>query len=224
MKRLNFKHALLITGAFLLLLSGHQVSAQSKAMVGFRFMPTISSMKMQTSSGGTVKSQAVLGFGIGGVVGFNFTEHVAVQAEIMYNSLSQKYKSTNEVNQVNLQYLNVPVLFSLNTGRYNPINANVVLGPQIGFSVGSSLSSSGSDTAQAVLAVRKSDFGFAYGAGLDFGLNPKKSFRLALGFRGVYGLFDIATTNKTSSSNSYYIIDKTNIQTYALYLGINFLF
>lgn len=224
MKKITFKHVQLITGALLLLLSGNQLFAQSKAVVGFRFMPTISSLKLQTSSGGTVKSQAVLGFGIGGVVGFNFTEHVAVQAEIMYNSLSQKYKTTNEENQINLKYINVPVLLSLNTGRYNPINANVVLGPQVGFSIGSSLSSSGSDTAQAVLAVRKSDFGFAYGAGVDFGLNPKKSFRLAIGFRGVYGLFDIASTNQSTSNNSYYIVDKSNIQTYAAYVGVNFLF
>ncbi|HOZ50300.1 MAG TPA: porin family protein [Chitinophagaceae bacterium] len=208
----------------LLIVSTYFSFAQPKAMLGFRLMPTVTAMKIQTSSGGSYQSQAVLGFGIGGVAGYSITEHLGIQGEVMYNSLSQKYVLSNSVNKINLRYLNIPVLLSINTGRSNSVNANIVLGPQVGFSVGSKLSSTGSDSVQAVLAVKKSDFGFAYGAGIDFGLNPNKTFRLAMGFRGVYGLFNIANSNSSNSNNSYYILGKTNIETYAVYLGINFLF
>jgi hypothetical protein len=200
------------------------VNAQKKGMIGFRFMPSISSLKLNSASGGVVKGEVVLGFGIGGAVGFNFSEHVGVQGEIIYNSISQKYKEPNAVHQVNLKYINIPILLSLNTGRYSKINGNFVLGPQMGISMGSKLSTTGSDTEQAVLAIRKGDFGFAYGAGFDFGLNEKKSLRLAFGFRGVYGLMDISNNTNTTNKNTYYIIDKTNVQTYSIYTGLSLLF
>lgn len=40
-------------------------NAQKKVEFGLRYMPTISSFEMKTSSGGTVKGQATLGYGVG---------------------------------------------------------------------------------------------------------------------------------------------------------------
>nr|MBA3898723.1 hypothetical protein [Bacteroidota bacterium] len=60
--------------------------------IGLRFMPTISSFDMKTSGGNTIKGEATLGFGIGAMLGFNFSNHVGLTGEIIYNSLAQKYK------------------------------------------------------------------------------------------------------------------------------------
>lgn len=224
MKQLKLKLGLRLLPMTLLLAGAINMNAQKKAMIGFRFMPSISSFKMNSSSGGAVSGTAVLGFGVGGVLGFNFSEHLGIQGEVIYNSISQKYKENNVERRVNLTYFNIPLLLAFNSGRYKMMNANLVIGPQFGVNMGSNLSTSGTDSAQAVVAIRKGDFGFAYGGGLDFGLNEKKSVRLALGFRGVYGLMDISNNSSSSEKNTYYIIDKTNVQTYSIYAGLTLLF
>lgn len=193
---------------------------------GFRFMPTVSAFDMKTSSGGTVKGEATFGYGIGGMLAFNFTNHMGIQSELIYNSLSQKYKDEDLDREINVKYLNIPILFSLNTGKANPVNLNFVFGPQLGFNMGSSIKKSGSgssDTLTYVLATRRSDLGLAYGAGLEFMLNDTRTIRMDLGFRGVYGLINI-NNNQADSESTTYIVDQTKIRTKSGYIGISFLF
>ena len=194
---------------------------------GVRFMPTFSSFNMKTSSGGTIKAEATLGYGVGALLGVNFTNHIGIQGEVIYNALSQKYVDQNLNREIKISYVNVPLLLSLNTNKAKRINLNVVFGPQFGFNVGSSISGSSgsaSDTLQSVLAIKKSDFGFAYGAGLEFALNPLHTIRLDLGFRGVYGFVNISNTNAATQNKSYYFLDQATVKTYSGYLGITFLF
>ena len=193
---------------------------------GARFMPTLSSFNLQTSSGGTQKGEATFGFGAGASLGFNITHHVGVQGEIIYNSLSQKYKDQNLDREINVRYVNIPLMLSLNTGKSRPVNLNVVFGPQLGVNVGSSISGSGSssDTLKTVFAVKKNDFGFAYGAGLEFALNTLRTLRLDLGFRGVYGFVNISNTDQVASNNSYYAINRANVRTKSAYAGLTFCF
>jgi Outer membrane protein beta-barrel domain len=158
------------------------------------------------------------------LLGVNLWEHVGIQGEVIYSTISQKYKESNSEREINLKYLNIPVLLSLNTGKTKIVNLNLVAGPQVGISVGSSLSGIGTDTSNAVLSVKKGDLGLAYGAGLDFGINSERTVRVSLGFRGVFGLFDISDNSQTITTDSYYLLDRTHIQTYAGYAGISFLF
>jgi hypothetical protein len=116
------------------------------------------------------------------------------------------------------------LLLSLNTSKSKAINLGIVGGPQFGFSVGSRLLTSGNNSKGAILAVRKNDFGIAYGGGLDIGLNPSHTFRLGLGYRGVYGLVDISEDAGTVVNESYYILDRTKLKTDAIYVGFSFLF
>lgn len=193
---------------------------------GFRFMPTVTAFKMKTSDGGTVQGQATLGFGIGGALGINFTNHIGVQAEIIYNSYSQKYKDLNMDRTMKVKYVNFPLLLSLNTGKSKPVNLNFVVGPQVGYNIGSSVQTagaSGTDTLTAVVVTKKADVGFAYGAGLEFALNELRTIRLDIGFRGVYGLLDIQPTTGIDS-RSFNIIGSNNIKTYSGVIGISFLF
>jgi hypothetical protein len=192
---------------------------------GVRFMPTVSAFDIQTSSGGTVKGEATLGYGVGAFLGFNFSDHVGVQGEVIYSSLNQKYTEEDVERKINLKYINIPLMFSLNTNKSGPVNLNLVGGPQIGISVGSNVfTSGGTNNSQAVVSVKKGDLGLAYGAGVDFALNPSGKFRLGLGFRGVYGMLDISNSNSSTTTDSYYVLDRTHMKTYSLYTGLSLLF
>jgi opacity protein-like surface antigen len=194
---------------------------------GFRFMPTVSEFKMKTSDGNTVQGQATFGYGIGGMVAVNFTNHIGVQGEIIYNSLSQKYKDQEMERTIHINYVNIPLLLSINTGVSRPVNLNFVVGPQMGFNVGSRVETSGSngtDTLQATVLTKKGDVGFCYGAGLEFALNETRTIRLDLGFRGVFGFLDIQRPSSGTNTRSFNVIDHTNIKTYSGLAGLTFLF
>ena len=211
---------------FVLLAFLPQISNAQKGEFGVRFMPTISSLDVQSSSGGQISGDATVGFGAGIFLGFNFSDNFGLQGEAIYSTLNQKYTEDDVEKEIKLEYINIPLLLSFNTGKLKPVNFNVVAGPQIGISVGSELftSDGGDPDNEAVLSVKKGDLGFAYGAGFDFGLNTAKTFRLGIGFRGVYGLIDISDNSNNNSTNSYYVLDKALIKTYSVYLGASFLF
>ncbi len=225
MKNSKLKFIIYTAVAALLFVTTSKVNAQ-KGEFGLRFMPTVSAFDMQTSSGGVVKGEATLGYGVGALLGFNFSDHVGLQGEIIYSSINQKYTEEDVEYKVNLKYVNIPLLFSLNTNKSGPVNLNLVGGPQIGLSVGSDVFTSGNNTgeSQPVVSVKKGDLGLAYGAGVDFGLNPSGAIRLGLGFRGVYGLFDISDNNSSTTTDSYYILDRTHMKTYSAYAGLSILF
>ena len=223
------KSTINIVKGFLLstfLLAGISQAGAQHTELGVRIMPTFSSLHLKTADGGDLTGAMTVGWGGGIFGGYNFTDHVGVQAEIIYNTISQKFKDVDVEREITLRYLNIPILFSLNSGKSKPVNFNLVAGPQMGLSVGSTLSASvgeGPDHAHAQLSVKKSDIGFAYGAGVDFGLNATKTFRLGIGFRGVYGLFDISDNSQTVVTDSYFVLDHTHIRTYSGYLGLSFI-
>ena len=222
MKNIKYK---VVTGLFIVISMITLNTNAQNVELGARFMPTFSSFKINSNEGGTLKGEFTAGYGFSGFIGINFTEHVGIQGEVMYNKLSQKYSEADNEGTINLEYINIPLLLSLNTGKSKPVNVNFVVGPQIGFNVGAEVKSTNQpDTYQATLVVKKNDLGLAYGAGVDFGLNSAKTFRLGIGYRGVIGLINISDDSRTSETEEYYILEKTNIKTYAIYAGISFLF
>ncbi len=197
-----------------------------KGEFGVRLMPTFSSFDLKSSGGNTISGDVTYGFGAGAFLGFNFSEHVGVQGEIIYNRISQKYTEFDVEREVKLNYVNIPLLLSLNTGKSKSFNFNMVAGPQLGLSVGSKMITTGGDGtvhSQAILAVKKSDVGVAYGAGFDFGVNSAKTVRLGVGFRGVFGLVDISDNSKNVTTDSFYILEKTKVKTYSGYIGLSIL-
>jgi len=207
--------------------TGPANSGQPQIEIGAKGLLAFSSFRMMTSTGTEVKGVGVLGYGLSAMVGFNFNSHVELQAEVMYSSISRKYSEADVDRQVNLRYVNIPLLFSLNTGKFRAVNLNIVVGPQLGILVGNTVYTSGNtttDTPIAVLTVRKSDIGLAYGAGLDFGLNRAGTIRVGTGFRGTYGLFNISNRSGTTTTEEYYVLDKVHLQTYSIYAGFSFLF
>lgn len=191
-------------------------------------MPTISNIKIQNYQGNDLTRKFLVGNGYGALRGANLNNHIGVQVEVIYNELSQKYKDDTLDRRVDINYVNVPLLLSLNTHRKSIVNLNGVIGPQWGFNVGATLKTTvvpnGNGNSTAILAVKQNDFGIAYGLGLDFALTPPKTIRLDIGFRGVMGLMNVNNTSKTIDANSYYILQNSTINTYSGYIGILFLF
>lgn len=232
MRKLKIRLVLYSTLFILFLTVSGSANAQDDATIkrglfGFRFMPTITSLDIQTADGGEVSGSASLGFGTGIFLGYNFNNNIGVQAELMYTSISQKYIDLGEEQVINLRYVNVPILLSLNTGKLKPINFNVVAGPQLGFNVGSSLTKSTPDiidTPEPILSVKKGDLGFAYGAGVDFGLDVERNIRLGLGYRGVFGLLDVSDTSNSLTTDAYYVLDRSSVKTHSAYIGLSILF
>ena len=195
--------------------------------LGFRLMPTISNFQMTAYEGGTIAGQATFGYGAGGRLGINFSEHFSVDAEVLYSNLTQRYRSRDMDRTLNVQYLNVPLLFSLNTGKSNYVNLSLGAGPQLGLSLGSNVDldeGSGPDTLTAIIDIRENDFGVAYGGGLSFSLNEMRTIRLDLGYRGVYGLVNIASNRREPDANSYYAFENARVRTNALYAGLTLCF
>jgi hypothetical protein len=192
--------------------------------IGVRFMPTVADFDYQPVDNSTAVASAVVSYGWGGFIGFNLTDNVALQGEVIYSPLAQQYKVADRVNDVRIDYINIPLLLRLNTGISKPVNLNFVFGPQFGMNVGSSVTSSGNgngtDNVYAQLAVKSGDFGFAYGAGLDFLLGGYT--HLGLGFRGVYGLIDISDNSHNLDTGEYYVLDKTHVKSYSGYVGLSF--
>lgn len=198
---------------------------------GVRYMPSYSALKLRTVNGTTTRGDFVVGHGFGILLALN-SRHVGVQLEGIYNAIAQKYRDNNMDRTVHMNYINIPLLLTLNTDKSKPVNFSVAVGPQLGINVGSDVESdnngngnnNGVDTVRAVLALKQADFGVAYGAGLEFALNPARSIRLNLGFRGVLGLIDISDNSGTKATNEYFILDRTRTQVYAGYIGFSFLF
>jgi hypothetical protein len=194
--------------------------------IGARYMPTFSSFDVHASNG-VVYSQLSLSHGVGGLLAWNSSEHVGFQVEGIYLSMSQKYRDNDLDRVVHLNYMNFPLLLSLNTNKAAPVNLNFSAGPQFGINVGSRVETTSdkagtTDTVNAILAVKAGDVGVAYGAGLEFGLGPERRVALELGFRGVYGLLDISDKSQSTTTEQYYILDRAHVQSYAGYVGLRF--
>jgi hypothetical protein len=196
--------------------------------LGFRIMPTISNFEMTAYEGGTIAGQATFGYGAGGLLAINFSEHHGIQTEVLYNDLSQRYKSRDMDRTLKVQYLNVPLLYSLSTGKSNYVNLNLLVGPQVGLTLGSNVSvdneDGGPDTLTAVIDIRNNDFGVAYGLGLSFSLNEMRSIRLDIGYRGVYGLINIARNRNEPEAGSYYAFDEAHVRTNSIFAGLTLCF
>lgn len=195
--------------------------------LGLRYLPTFSSLTVRTYDGNVIQGEATMSHGYGFMLGINFTRMVGIQAEVNYLKISQKYKDRNLDRVVDVNYLNIPVLLSLNTDKSRMVNWNVVVGPQFGINVGAETSSNGSvstDTIRAIVAVKQGDVGVAYGTGLEFMLNKMRTFRIDLGFRGFYGLVDMNASASNTDPNTYNVLVKASRKTYGAYLGVTFLF
>ncbi|MDI1354169.1 MAG: porin family protein [bacterium] len=192
---------------------------------GVRYMPTFSTLNLTAYDGSVIHGTATLSHGFGLMLGFNLSKHVGIVGELDYLQVSQNYVDRNLSNSLKVKYINIPVLLSLNTNKKGVVNLNVVAGPQFGYNVGSNLNTTGhesTDTLRAVVAVKQSDIGIAYGIGLELALNTAHTFRFDGGYRAFYGLVD--THSMTIANGTYNVNVDPSRKNFGFYAGLTFLF
>jgi opacity protein-like surface antigen len=194
---------------------------------GIRYMPTFTSLSLRNYNGDVIQGEMTMSHGIGAMMALNLSRHVGIQAEVSYLDVNQKYKDRNLDRQVNVSYLNIPVMLSLNTNKTSWVNWNFVAGPQFGVNLGSDISTTGDDnsaTVHAVVGAKGTDVGLAYGTGLEFALSRDHNLRLDLGYRGFYGLVDASADQYKANPNTYNVIVRASRMTQAAYLGLTLCF
>lgn len=194
---------------------------------GVRYMPTFSSLSLRNSNGDVIQGELTMSQGYGLMLAGNFSKNVGLQAEISYLDITQKYKDKELNRQVNVSYLNIPVLLSLNTDKTRCVNLNFVAGPQFGINLGSSIKTDGNEdteTLKATVGASGSDVGAAYGTGLEIALNKMHTFRLDFGYRGFYGLVDGNARQSSKNPDTYNVLVKASRQTHAGYIGLTLCF
>jgi opacity protein-like surface antigen len=192
----------------------------SRFYLGGRYMPVFSSFSVKGNNEGVAQTSFVAGNGWSAYMGSNFTKNFGMQLEVMYSQLSQKYTDRSLEGRIDLDYIYVPLMFVLNSDISEIANFNLTVGPQFGINTGARLTSSGTipDSVDFIVAVKGSDFGIAYGGGIDVRLNPTIS--LDAGFRGMYGLLDISNNSQTKTTRQLYILDRSRVKAYAGYIGL----
>jgi len=199
-----------------------QTSAQTVSCA-LRVLHTFSAFDIRAASGSTTKGSITLGYGIAGIANVEFSKHFAMQGEIIYSSSTHTFQEEDAERQISVKYIHIPILFVLNTGTSDPVNIHLEAGPQFGLNVGNSMTLTGNNlsTQGAVLAVRSTDIGIAYGIGMDVGIDPLNLLRLTLGFRGVAGLTSMGDTSDNLSPNTYYVLSAASRDTYSGYIGLS---
>ena len=196
-----------------------------KLEIGLRILPTFASFNLKTANGTAAANESSHAYGYGVSLGYNFSNHAALGCDVIYNTYSKEYMDNNMKREVNIKYINVPVLFSLSTNKSIPVNFNIVVGPQAGFNAGSSTHitrGAESDSLRGILSMKSVNFAIAYGAGLDFAFSKSHRIHAGIGFRGTYGLTKMNDNEQTTSPGSYYILDNTSIKTYSGYASLTF--
>jgi hypothetical protein len=191
--------------------------------LGFRFQPGFAAFSSSSNSNAVGFSGRV-GYGYGISLAYYFNNYWGTQLELMYSTLSQDVQETKTgfTRTINLNYISIPILATLNTNYGKPVNFNIALGPQFGLLAGSSVSSNGNGNFSAGVAAKGMDLGVAFGGGLDFALGPKHHTHINVGYRGVQGLIDIDNSGGVQSNSNYYVIEKAKTASNNIYLGIMF--
>ncbi len=133
------------------------------------------------------ESKSKFGFYAGAFVNVPVAESFSVQPEVLYSNQGAKATVLNSDVKLNMNYINVPVMFQYNATPEFYLEA----GPQFGFLVDSNLDA-GNSTANTLLNALNSkdyynsfDFGLGLGAGYYFTQNIGITARYVAGFTDI---------------------------------------
>ncbi len=198
---------------------------------GIQFMPTIGKIPVNPMPDGVIQpATTTISYSGGLFLGYAFSNTTGIRAELLYSTISQNYQDRILERDIRLDYLNIPLLLTLNTGINDPINISFEVGPQLGINIGKSMTSSGpniigeSVVPTGILLPNRLNLAAAYGVGVDFPLNSKRTYRLGFGYRGSFGLTNEGSRSQKLSANEYYILDNSQMRTYSIFTKFSFAF
>jgi hypothetical protein len=164
------------------ILTLNTVNAQH-ANIGFK--AGLNSYNISTNSGSSYDSKLGLNIGMFGHI--HLSKQVAFQPEIVYSSQGAKYTYLGTETNINLDYINVPLLL-----QYMFENGfRLEVGPQIGF-LASAKSKTNNSTSDIKNDIKGIDLGLAIGLGY---VDPKSGF-------GVDARYNLGLSNINNNSNT----------------------
>ncbi len=101
----------------------------------------------------------MLGINAGGLAHLHLAKHFAIQPEVVYSGQGGLYNTLGKDYKINLQYLNVPILFQIMFGSGLRIEA----GPQLGFMLKAKVAQSSDDALTVDDSFKSTDVGIAFG-------------------------------------------------------------
>ncbi len=127
----------------------------------------------------------IFGINAGLMAHLHLTKHFALQPELVYSGQGGMYNILGKDYKINLQYLNIPILFQLMFGSGLRIEA----GPQIGFMLKAKVAQSSDDAITVDDSFKSTDVGLA------FGISKLYSSGFGLDVRYNLGLTDISNSS-----------------------------
>ncbi|ULQ57914.1 PorT family protein [Flavihumibacter rivuli] len=119
-----------------------------------------------------------VGFNAGAFARFSINESFKVQPELVYSGQGAKYDDESLDLKLNLDYLNIPVLFQYHTNS----GFFAETGPQLGFLLSAKLKADG-ESEDVKDSFKSTDFSWAFGAGYQFaqgfGVNARYNLGLS---------------------------------------------
>lgn len=194
--------------------------------LGLQVMPTYTTFSMSGWDGSKVEGDAIIGLSRSAVVAITLNPTLAITTEIVYTTFKKEFSHHGIPKRLNVNYISVPIMATINASKMSKVNVNLVIGPQFGINAGSAVESANGnepDSLQSVWQVKQGEMGVAYGAGLEIALNSSRSFRLTTGFRGISGFLNVAD-NSSSTAVLYGRSNRVNVHMYSIYAGLSWLF
>lgn len=160
LKNKTMKNITLIFSAFFMLVFSAQAQDQ-RSTIGLKTGVNFANI------GGDADTDMRLGYHLGGFAKIQLSDAVAIQPEILYSLQGYKTEGASfggvtfvEEENVNLHYINIPVMF-----KFYPMEGfNLQVGPQFGYLA--AVTFDGEDVKEES-GLQDTDFGLAFGAGFD---------------------------------------------------------
>ncbi|MDJ1484750.1 porin family protein [Cytophagaceae bacterium YF14B1] len=94
----------------------------------FSFGPK-AGLNISNYTGGNIKSQALVGYHLGGILSFGFGKNFALQPEVLFSTQGAQIDNDGQKTDFKINYVTVPVMLKFRTNGGFIITA----GPQVGF-------------------------------------------------------------------------------------------
>lgn len=143
----------------------------------FKFGPKVG-LNVSNYTGDNVKSDALVGFHLGGLLNFGIGNVFSIQPEVLFSTQGAKIKDNNDEYEFKTSYVSVPVMLKARTGFGLYLEA----GPQVAFKTGE-------DIGNQTINKFADNLDLAVGGGIGY----QAGFGLGIGARYVQGVSKVGT-------------------------------
>ena len=145
-------------------------------------------------------NKAKIGFHVGGLVQIPVATSFSVQPELYYSDQGAKFEEEGDDYNLNLGYLNVPVLakYTSTSGFYGQT------GPQLGFLMSAKVKADG-EKVDVKDSFKSTDFSWVFGLGYQTSSNVGIDLRYNLGLGNIADSDDAKVKNSVFQLGVYYV-------------------